>query len=264
MSPASLRHGAGALIVGNLALVVFALLGTAAVRAGLPVPPVNFERLAGVVAQISILLGVLAALALMVASQGLRPALFLLGSSTLVGGGSEWLSLTTGLPFGRYSYTALLGPMLWGGLPALIPLAWFTLCASALLLGHRLVDRPVLVVAGAALLVTLHDLVLDPAMTTGLAAWQWHDGGAYYGIPLTNFLAWSAVSALIVAVFGLFHRNWRPDVAPHALQLYLVQGLLPAGLALVYGRGGASVLWALGVGVLWVSLRRARPGGENL
>lgn len=264
MSEETLRRGAGALIAGNLALVVFSLLGTAVVRAGLPVPPVNFERLAGGVAQTSILLGVLTALALMAASQGLRPALLLLILSTLVGGGSEWLSLRTGLPFGRYSYKALLGPVLWDGLPALIPLAWFTVCASALLLGHRLADRPVLVVAYAALLVTLHDLVLDPAMTTGFAAWQWHDGGAYYGIPLTNFLAWFVVSTLIVAVFGLFQRDWRPDVAPHALRLYLVQGLLPAGLALIYGRGLASVLWALGVGVLWVSLRRVRPGGESL
>lgn len=261
MSQASLRRGAGALIAGNLALALFSVLGTAILRAGLPVPPINFEHLASVVAQTSILLGVLAALALMAASQGLSRALLLLVLATLAGGGSEWLSLETGLPFGRYSYTGLLGSMLLGGLPLLIPLAWFTACASALLLAHQLTARPVLVVANASLLVTLHDLVLDPAMTTGFAAWQWHGRGFYYGIPLTNFLAWFAVSALIVAVFGLVCRDWRPDDTPHALWLYLAQGLLLAGLALVYGRGGASAVWALGVCVLCVSLRRVCARG---
>lgn len=258
MSPTSLRRGAAALIAGNLALVVFSLLGTAVVRAGLPAPSVDFERLAGAVAQVSILLGVSAALALMAASQGLQRALLLLALSSLVGGGSEWLALKTGLPFGRYSYTALLGPRLWGELPVLIPLAWFTACTGALLPAQRLAARPGMVAAYAALLVTLYDLVLDPAMTTGFAAWRWHDGGAYYGIPLTNFLAWFAVSALIVFVFGLVYRVRRPDRSPHALWLYLTQGLLPAGLALLYGRGGASFLWALGVCVLWASLRRAQ------
>lgn len=260
MSREGLRRGAGVLIAVNLALVLFSLLGTAVVRAGLPAPSANFARLAGTVAQASILLGVIAALALMAASQGLRRALFLLVLSTLVGGASEWLSLRTGLPFGRYSYTDLLGPALLGELPLLIPLAWFTACASALLLAHRLAALPVLVAACAGVLVTLYDVVLDPAMTTGFAAWQWQDSGAYYGIPLTNFLAWFAVSALIVSVFGLVCRGWRPDASPHALWLYLVQGLLPAGLASLYERGGASVLWALGVGVLWVSLKRVQPG----
>jgi uncharacterized membrane protein len=266
MSEETLRRGAGALIAGNLALVLFSLLGTAVVRAGLPAPSVNLERLASAIAQTNILLGVLAAFALMTASQGFPRALLLLGLSTCVGGGSEWLSLSTGLPFGHYSYTALLGPMLWGGLPVLVPLAWFTACASSLLLAHRLASRPVLVVACASLLVTLYDLVLDPAMTTGFAAWQWHGSGAYYGIPLTNFLAWFVVSALIVAVLSLACRGWRPNGSPHAVWLYLAQGALPAGLALLYGRTGATVLWGAGVGVLCLALARARGrtgGGKS-
>lgn len=260
--PERLRRVATALITGNLVLVLFSLTGTAVLRTGLPGPPADYEPLASVVAQASLLSGVTAALLLTSASQGYGRALGLLAVATLAGGISEWLSLTTGVPFGRYSYTGLLGPRLWGELPLLIPLAWFSVCATGLLLAQQLAARPAAVVIWAALLVTLHDLVLDPAMTTGFAAWRWHDDGAYYGVPLTNFAAWFAVSTLILCVFTLVFRTGRSDGSTHALWLYLAQGLLPAGLAVIWERGGASVVWAVGVSVLWLKLRgRHSQGG---
>ena len=31
---------------------------------------------------------------------------------------------------------------------------------------------------------------MDPASSTLGGAWVWHDGGGYFGVPLTNFLGW--------------------------------------------------------------------------
>jgi putative membrane protein len=258
MSLDGLRRGAGALIAANLALVVFSLLGTRMVGGGLPVPSLNFERLASATAQSSILLGVLAALALMIGSQGPRAACFLLLVSTGVGGAMEWMALCTGVPFGHYSYTPLLGPMLGGTLPLLIPLAWFTAISMALHVAHRLSSRPIWVILCTASLVTLWDLVLEPAMTTGFAAWHWADSGFYYGVPLRNFAAWFATAAVVTGLFKLSAHRWRADQSSLSLWLYLVQGSLPAGLCLLYGRPGATLLWAAGVGLIGLSL--AHPG----
>ncbi len=264
MSGTGWRRAASWLIAANFALVVFSLLGTATLRFHFPTPAMDFARLAGIVAQANILIGTSAAFLVMAAGQGGRRALKLLALSALVGGGSEWLCIATGFPYGSYSYTPLLGVAV-GGLPVTIPLAWFMVTSTSIHLARQFVSKSLGATVLAGVLVTLWDLVLDPAMTTGFAAWQWHDTGPYYGIPFTNFAGWFTVSVLIAGLFTVLSGVWRPDRSPHSLWLYVVQGGLPAGLALLHGRAPAAIIWALGTGLLCVGLYLRRPGtgGES-
>jgi|GEM_PF-1497531 len=155
-------------------------------------------------------------------------SLAMLGAACGIALAMEYLGSAYGFVFGRYSYTNRLGPLAFGQVPVLIPVAWFMmlypawavggLFASALQLREKSgqwVRRPVgdtatgardyhaaTVLAGlarvcvAALAMTAWDLSLDPRMTAD-GAWVWHTAGPYFGIPLTNFVGWFVTSALI-------------------------------------------------------------------
>ncbi len=123
------------------------------------------------------------------------------------GGGllAEITGLHTGFPFGHYQYTDLLG---WSvaGVPVLIPLAWLMMAWPALLVGRALAERPAGVVVVAACALASWDVFLDPQMVDE-GYWTWVSPEpslpGVVGIPLTNFLGWLLVAAIIQAVLHL-------------------------------------------------------------
>lgn len=118
-----------------------------------------------------------------------------------LGWSAEVVGTRTGLPFGRYAYTDRLRPRV-GGVPVLVPLAWFAMAAPARDVAHAVLGErstPVgRIVAGAAAL-TAWDLFLDPQMTRE-GYWTWARAGRYRGIPLTNLVGWFLVGAAAMVV----------------------------------------------------------------
>ncbi|MFB6170696.1 MAG: bisanhydrobacterioruberin hydratase [Haloarculaceae archaeon] len=104
----------------------------------------------------------------------------------------EFVGVTTGWPYGSFEYLVELGPMLFGTVPAGLPLFFLPLVLDAYLLSLLVLGTraPRSLRLGAALgVVLVVDLVLDPgAVTVGF--WVYHDPGAYYGVPLSNYLGW--------------------------------------------------------------------------
>ncbi|WP_370786288.1 carotenoid biosynthesis protein [Actinomadura fibrosa] len=66
--------------------------------------------------------------------------------------------------------------------------------------------------AAGALALTAWDLFLDPQMLR-LGLWTWHDTGPYRGVPVSNFLGWLVVSALVMAVIDVLLRASGPGRA---------------------------------------------------
>jgi len=125
----------------------------------------------------------------------------------LVSGLMETIGALTGVPFGSYTYTDQFGPMLFGVLPAAIPLAWWVivwpihcLVKSALAGTGVVLWIPVLTGIGAV----LADLIIEPAATLVRGYWGWEGGGIYYGVPWTNFLAWFGTAFLLSLMTQLF------------------------------------------------------------
>jgi len=125
----------------------------------------------------------------------------------------EEIGVRTGLVYGPYHYSDLLGPKL-GHVPILIPLAWFMMIypswvtARALLRG---VDtRPALGIAAlalvAAMVMTAWDTVMDPGMAAA-GNWVWEQGGAYFGVPLRNYAGWLLTTFLVYCGAGLIWRT---------------------------------------------------------
>ena len=113
----------------------------------------------------------------------------------------ERIGTRTGVPFGRYGYTAALRPQL-AHVPVIVPLAWFAMgvpareTASAAL-GNRSTPITRLLLGSAAL--TAWDLFLDPQMV-GEGYWRWQRRGRYRGIPATNYVGWFVTGLSVMAL----------------------------------------------------------------
>ncbi len=123
----------------------------------------------------------------------------------------EFLGVTTGLPYGEFHYQLELGPMLFGTVPMGLPVFFFPLVLNSyllclLLLGSRASSRFARFVSSLAIVIVI-DLVLDPAAVT-LGFWAYDGGGAYYGVPVSNYLGW-VVSGIVAVGLVELGFDWR-------------------------------------------------------
>lgn len=111
----------------------------------------------------------------------------------------EILSITTGFPYGWFTYGQNLGLLLFDIVPLALPFTWPILVISA----WSFFQKPTLVtIPIATLLLLTFDFVLDPvAVATGM--WNYAAGGWYYGVPWTNFFGWM-LSGSIAFIFLYF------------------------------------------------------------
>ena len=117
---------------------------------------------------------------------------------------SEFSGVLWGIPYGRYHYGDVAGPKVLGLVPVFIYIAWLgilyaTVATTAL--AFRGTGPKMAVIDGA--IATGLDIMIDP-LAVRAGYWAWDDPGAFYGIPLTNFLGWFGVVALTSAVI-----RWR-------------------------------------------------------
>ncbi|HEY6305722.1 MAG TPA: carotenoid biosynthesis protein [Candidatus Angelobacter sp.] len=129
----------------------------------------------------------------------------------------EAIGVRTGFPFGHYYFTDGMGPklflvpMLMG--PAYLGIGFIAWAVAKVILsasnssdelaGTRLVTLPL----AASFIMVAWDLSMDPALSTVGHYWIWTRGGAYFGVPVTNFLGWYLTNYLIYQLFAIFHRR---------------------------------------------------------
>ena len=62
---------------------------------------------------------------------------------------------------------------------------------------------------------------MDPVWSNLVHGWVWHDGGAYFGVPVSNFLGWHLTVYLIYQSFALYLRKSPPAIAPQPAAFWL-------------------------------------------
>jgi uncharacterized membrane protein len=128
----------------------------------------------------------------------------------------EELGVRTGLIYGPYHYSDLLGIKL-GDVPLLIPLAWFMMIYPSHVLANLIVDhRPISRRGSArhvlalslvsAIVMTAWDLPMDPQMSSA-GNWIWERGGAYFGVPLHNFTGWLLTTFIVYMLYRFFEQR---------------------------------------------------------
>jgi len=132
-----------------------------------------------------------------------------------VGNIIENLSIVTGFPFGHYYFTSVMGPKILN-VPVMLGLAYVGMGYLSWIMGLvilGILDRPLtrscVVTAPliAAFIMVAWDLAMDPVWGTILHAWIWLGGGAYFGVPITNFLGWYLTAYIIYQLFAIFARR---------------------------------------------------------
>ena len=133
---------------------------------------------------------------------------------------AEVLGVHTGLLFGNYSYGTVLGWKI-AEVPLTIGTNWLMLsylCGSVI---DRLPVGTWVKIGLAAGLMTLLDVLIEP-VAVQLGFWSWHTAT----IPLTNYLGWYGVSAVVFGAFYLLPFQKRNALAPLLLLLqFLFFGL---------------------------------------
>lgn len=183
----------------------------------------------------------------------------------VVGNLIENLGVMTGFPFGRYYFTDCLGPKLFH-VPILLGLAYLGMgyisWTLALLIvgkantrnaftGFRVVAVPLV----ASFLMVAWDFSQDPVWSTIERCWIWLQGGAYFGVPVSNFLGWYLDVYVFYQLFALHLRRrsailnpmpllyWKLAVLFYSLcaagNLLLLLSAPPGGLAVVSDASGA-------------------------
>ena len=151
---------------------------------------------------------------------GVRNAAVFFILSTVISFAFESLGVATGAIFGPYHYADKLGPQLLN-VPVLVPIAWFMVIYPSYAMANYIITgdtryrpeaglaRQVGLALLSGILMTAWDLVLDPQMV-GEGYWTWHTEGAYFGIPVQNFVGWLITTCTVYLAYRLVETRWAP------------------------------------------------------
>jgi uncharacterized membrane protein len=142
------------------------------------------------------------------AQEGGRRAAAFFAISAVVSYVMEEMGVRTGMVFGPYHYSDMLGAKL-GHVPILIPLAWFMMIYPSWCVGRELMRGLEMrrwavwmsLAVVAALVMTGWDMVMDPGMSAE-GNWVWEKSGGYFGVPRRNYLGWVATTFLVYLIAG--------------------------------------------------------------
>jgi len=213
--------------------------------------------------------GILTACAHAVLYYGWRDALALVAICVAITFAIENIGVATGWPFGHYHFEVGSNLPHVGIIPVIVGPLWFgmgyfswivagTLLGGTQARSSRKTELIVLPIV-AAFVMTQWDVVMDPPESTISRAWIWHDGGAHFGVPISNYFGWLLTSWLFYQAFALYLNRRRHVSVPSAehgrtlrlvaILLYLASGLTHVTPWLIGQSGevvdGANHVWRI-------------------
>jgi putative membrane protein len=264
------------LLVAHLVLIGFATLALVTIVLAPEPPSLMNSPYAGEVYAIAnrysgplyVILGALAVLAHATGAVGGGRAVAMLGAAFVISLAAELIGTGTGLPFGEYAYTPMLGYKLGGRVPFPIPLSWFYMLYGCLAICGRLLParddlRTRLTWAAlAGVFLTAWDVSLDPAMSFATTHWYWIQPGPFYNMPWVNFAGWlltgTIVAFAMLAAVPPSRFAARVSISTLPVLIYAVNGVMP--LAMVARAGLWWSFWpglvAMGIPVVLFYGRR--------
>lgn len=147
---------------------------------------------------------------------------------------TEMIGVNTSLLFGNYEYGKVLGAGI-VHVPWLIGINWITVIyCCGIVMSHvqswfssksraatTLISPQVMFISfivDGAILATFFDMILEPVAVT-FGYWTWLGDGS---IPLTNYLCWFLISALLMTVFKLLSFPKHNQFAVHLLVIEML------------------------------------------
>jgi putative membrane protein len=169
-------------------------------------------------AQVVGALGILLALGLAVRMRGLAGAALMGTACLVITFAIENIGVATGFPFGHYHFNVDRELPYIGAVPLIVGPLYFGIGYYAWSVAGILLDdadlqldkrnAAVALPIAAAFLTVQWDVVVDPASSTLYGAWSWHQGGGYFGVPLSNFFGWYLTVWLVFQSYAAMIRRW--------------------------------------------------------
>ncbi|HEV2128233.1 MAG TPA: carotenoid biosynthesis protein [Thermomicrobiales bacterium] len=248
---------AKALLIGHLAALVFGLAG---MLIAIPNPDLWADSEVGLrvydfgmryAGSLHIIFGATAMFFWGIAAIGIRRTAIFFAAAVPISLTSELLGTSTGEPFGNYAYTNFLGYKVLDHVPFSIPLSWFYVGFATYMIGHVLAaqwnlrPRAIYAVIFGAWLLTVWDLVLDPAMaheSLSVKFWAWDETGPYFGMPTQNFIGWTLTAVVFMTVARLL---WRADPSGggHRLAIWFPVAVFAANIVFASVLSASVDLW---------------------
>jgi putative membrane protein len=119
------------------------------------------------------------------------------------------------------------------------------------MLGHALAGRlgvrplAIYAVTIGAWLLTVWDLVLDPAMaheSLAVKFWVWAETGPYFGMPTQNFIGWTLTAVVFMTVARLLWRSDPPIKGPQ-LAIWFPLSVYAANIVFASALSASVDLW---------------------
>ncbi len=184
-------------------------------------------------------------------TQTVRRGLFFVALALAMSLAAEYTGTRWHLPFGYpYVYDPHVQPRICNNLPLCVPLGWMVLAYAPVVFLRRMAVRLRGRISSARLLgkvglcslyLMAADLYLDP-MCISVGTWTWPEGGAYFGVPVLNFVGWFVVGVTIYLPYFSLTRDETETCRPLALDAGFV--VASAGLTILCL---AACAWRLGI-----------------
>lgn len=174
------------------------------------------------------------------------------GLSAVISWVYEHVGVATGLVYGAYHYTDVLGPKI-GHVPLLIPLAWFMMLYPSYVIADLIVQgQPTGTARGlgrllslsflSALVMTAWDLLIDPILSgPDVQAWVWEEPGPYFGIPVQNYVGWMLTTFTVYGAYRLFEQRAGPRPAGEVTALIASMPLVAYGCMMITNSSASSL-----------------------
>jgi len=130
----------------------------------------------------------------------------------LTGYFTEVLGVNFQFLYGLYYYPDVISGPLVLGVPPMAMLIYFPLGYTCFIMGRAVIGglskqvtglRLIGVAIFAGLAMTTHDFSNDPFQSTVRGLWVWPNGGAYFGVPIQNFIGWFVLTSFFSIIVGL-------------------------------------------------------------
>jgi putative membrane protein len=194
-------------------------------------------------AEVLAAIGIASALAHCTLTYGWKNTLAFFAICLVVTFALENFGSRTGALFGHYHFEVGAQLPHVGVIPIIVGPLWFGMgyfawiVAGTLLGGaDRNLNRQLNIIVQplvAAFVMTQWDFVMDAPASTISRAWIWHDGGADFGVPFTNYVGWLLTSWSFYQLFALYlarQSEVRPIGRNRALRLAAVLFYVFSGL----------------------------------
>lgn len=207
--------------------------------------------------------------------RGLLAATLVLSLSFAV----ETLGVLTGFPFGSYYYTNVLAPKLFF-VPIGIMFAWLMMTLSSFFMARFIVSRlfprwhsPGLIILLSATLAMVSDTQMEPVAYHVKNYWVWETDGQYYGVPVSNFIAWLIISLILLTVLTQITGHFKAEQKEEnpvsfsfiPLTLYLMNLILFGAVNFSHSFYGAGIIGLIFTLLcLYVTLQRPLTRGFAL